>query len=136
MLLRKLLSIKGTADKPRFQFARKKCAVYQLHPLLYVKLSRTLVEEVSPIFPLRICSGTLLFCWLLSVARSRLWYVGNISQQHCTLICGKVKDKRKHYSATLFIFLISQVTCCVCVFVYLLTYREMCCESITMNLTS
>lgn len=82
------------------QLPKRKYAVHQLHPLMYVKPSVTLVERVSRIFPLHICCGTLLLCGGLSMACSRLWDVGNISQQHCTLICGKVKDDRKRCNKT------------------------------------
>lgn len=86
------------------QSVRRKCAVHHLHPLLDVKLSHTLVERVSPIFPLRVCCWTLLFCGGLSVACSRLWYVGNIGQQQRALICGKVKEKRKRSSDMVWFF--------------------------------
>lgn len=82
------------------EFVGRKCDVLHLHSLLDVKLSHTLVERVSPVFPLRVCCWTLLFCGGLSVACSCLWYVGNISQQQCALICGKVKENRKRRHKT------------------------------------
>lgn len=82
------------------QFVRRKCAVHHLHSLLDAKPSHTLVERVSSVFPLCVCCGTLLFCGGLSVACSCLWYVGNISQQQCALICGKVKENRKWHHKT------------------------------------
>lgn len=50
------------------------------------QVSRTSVESVTWIFPLHVCCDTVLFCGGVLMARSRLWYVGNITQQQRSLI--------------------------------------------------
>lgn len=50
------------------------------------QMSRTSVEGVTRIFPLHVCCDTVLFCGGALMARSCLWYVGNITQQQFSLI--------------------------------------------------
>lgn len=140
MLLRKLLSIKGTADKPRFQFARKKmCCVSAASVAVCETVSHLGRGSLSDLpSPHLLWDSAVL---LVAVGGSQPSVV--CGQHQSTALHSHLWKSQRQKEALqcnfiyLFIFLISQVTVvCVCVFVYLLTYREMCCESITMNLTS